>query len=224
VVDNADGLSAQSDLDPKDADEGRTVTAELELAGWRREVSALYAAVRAEAAPEVGHVLWVAGRDELFRTHPQSPLLPDDPLRTSGLPYSPYDPDLRFELSLLAPVEPAELSLPSGADGTTTMRLVGHVQLPSPLDARVDVWWLQQYAGGLFLPLRDGTAGKTSYGGGRYLLDTVKGADLGVRSDMLVIDLNFLYHPSCRYNDAWQCPLAQPGNTISAPVYAGERL
>jgi uncharacterized protein len=40
----------------------------------------------------------------------------------------------------------------------------------------------------------------------------------------LIVDLNFLYHPSCRYSDAWQCPLAPPGNTISAPVNADERL
>jgi uncharacterized protein (DUF1684 family) len=110
------------------------------------------------------------------------------------------------------------------------MDRVGCVRLPSPLDAVVDVWWLRQYGGGLLLPLRDGTSGRSgrggqsSYGGGRYALDTAKGADLGGRDGHLVVDLNFLYHPSCRYNDAWQCPLAPPGNTISAPVAAGERL
>ena len=97
-------------------------------------------------------------------------------------------------------------------------------RLPAPLDAVLDVWWLRQYGGGLFLPLRDGTAGRSSYGGGRYALDTAKGADLGGRDGSLVIDLNFLYHPSCRYSDTWQCPLAPPGNSISTPVSAGERL
>ena len=79
-------------------------------------------------------------------------------------------------------------------------------------------------AAGLFLPLRDGTADTASYGGGRYLLDTAKGADLGGTDRSLVVDLNFLYHPSCRYSDSWQCPLAPAGNTITAPVRAGERL
>jgi uncharacterized protein len=197
---------------------------ELELADWRRRVSTLYAAVRAEQSPQAGHRLWTAGRDELFRAHPQSPLGPDDPLRRTGLPYWPYDAALRFELPLVEPVEPIELELPSGADGMTRMGLAGHVELPAPVAARVDVWWLRQYGGGLFLPLRDGTAGDTSYGGGRYLLDSAKGADLGTADGRLVIDLNFLYHPSCRYDDAWQCPLAQPGNTVSAAVLAGERL
>jgi uncharacterized protein (DUF1684 family) len=92
------------------------------------------------------------------------------------------------------------------------------------VSATVDVWWLRQYAGGLFLPIRDGTAGDTSYGGGRYLLDTAKGADLGGDSGRLVVDLNFLYHPSCRYSPEWLCPLAPRTNTFGARVEAGERL
>ena len=72
--------------------------------------------------------------------------------------------------------------------------------------------------------LRDGTAGTTSYGGGRYLLDTAKGADLGGDVDSLIIDLNFAYHPSCRYNPEWVCPLAPAGNTTSIPVNAGETM
>ena len=69
----------------------------------------------------------------------------------------------------------------------------------------------------VFVPLRDGTAGDTSYGGGRYLLDTAKGADLGTRGGRMVIDLNFLYHPSCRYNADWQCPLAPAGEHDRPP-------
>ena len=197
---------------------------ELELAGWRREISELYAAVRAEEQPRRGHELWRRRRDELFGSHPQSPLPPGDPLRTSGLPYWPYDPELRFELPLQPPPEASQLAVPTDRDGTTQMRLIGRLELPSPLNASLDVWWLRQYAGGLFLPLRDGTAGDTSYGGGRYALDTAKGADLGGRPDALLIDLNFLYHPSCRYSSDWECPLAPPGNTIGAPVRAGEQL
>jgi uncharacterized protein len=197
--------------------------AELELTSWRRSVSELYAAVRAEDDPRRGHALWRRGRDELFRSHPQSPLLPGDPLRASGLPYWPYDPDLRFDVPLRQADRELSLSLPT-SEGTIPMTRLGRVHLPAPVDADIDVWWLGQYAGGLFLPLRDGTAGESSYGGGRYVLDTAKGADLGGRGGQLIVDLNFLYHPSCRYNDAWLCPLAPPGNTIGARVSAGERL
>jgi uncharacterized protein (DUF1684 family) len=199
------------------------VSTELELTGWRRMVGELYAAVRAEDDPRRGHALWRHGRDELFRSHPQSPLLPGDPLRVTGLPYWPYDPQLRFDVPLLHAGQDLPVSVPT-SEGATPMARLGRVHLPAPVDAVIDVWWLQQYAGGLFLPLRDGTAGESSYGGGRYVLDTAKGADLGGQGGRLIVDLNFLYHPSCRYNDAWLCPLAPPGNTISTRVSAGERL
>ena len=198
--------------------------AEAELADWRRRVSEIYTAVRAHDDPERAHALWRSGRDALFRAHPQSPLPPGDPLRETGMPYWPYDPALRFKLPLLPAPGPEQRLAPAGEDGSARLRLLGQVELPAPLSATIGVWWLQQYAGGLFLPLRDGTAGQASYGGGRYVLDTAKGADLGGTASTLIIDLNFLYHPSCRYSSRWQCPLAPPSNTITAPVHAGERL
>ncbi len=198
--------------------------AEAELADWRRRISELYAAARAHDDPERAHALWRSGRDALFRAHPQSPLPPGDPLRETGVPYWPYDPALRFNLPLLPAPGPEQRLAPAGGDGSARLRLLGQVELPAPLSATIGVWWLQQYAGGLFLPLRDGTAGQASYGGGRYVLDTAKGADLGGTASTLIIDLNFLYHPSCRYSSRWQCPLAPPANTITAPVHAGERL
>jgi hypothetical protein len=196
--------------------------AALQLADWRRRVSAMYAEVRGEPDPAVAHARWRASRDELFRTHPQSPLLPDSSQRGTGLPYWPYDPGLRFELPVQA-AEPAQLGIETASDGRVGLRRVGVVRIPG-LDVQLDVWWLAHYAGGLFLPVRDGTAGTESYGGGRYLLDTAKGADLGGVADRLILDFNFLYHPSCRYNSAWECPLAPPGNTTAVALRGGERL
>ena len=198
-------------------------TPELELADWRRQVSRLYAQVRAEPDPAEGHARWRAGRDELLRTHPQSPLPAGDPLRETGLPYWPYDPAWRFELDLVGAPEPARLQLPTGSS-TTTLDLIGLVELPAPFEVSLAVWWMDQYAGGIFVPVRDGSAGRTSYGGGRYALDTAKSADLGGDEHRLVLDLNFLYHPSCRYDPEWVCPLAPAGNTIALEVNAGERL
>jgi uncharacterized protein (DUF1684 family) len=197
---------------------------ELDLADWRRRVSELYAAVRADDDGPRAHARWRRGRDDLMRTHPQSPLPLGDPLRASGLPYWPYDAALRFVLVVEPVADRTVLALPTDGGAITSLRLIGRVALPSPLDASLDVWWLDQYGGGLFLPLRDGTAGTGSYGGGRYALDTAKGADLGGHGDTVVVDLNFLYHPSCRYSPEWQCPLAPAGNTIAAPVHAGERI
>lgn len=195
----------------------------VSLADWRRRVSELYAAVRAEPDPAQGHAVWRAGRDELFRTHPQSPLAPDDPLFETGLPYWPYDPALRVTAEV-QPTDRDQLRVaPSANDGEIRQRLVGTVDLPD-LGFSLDVWWLEQYAGGLFVPVRDGTARTTTYGAGRYLLDTAKGADLGLEDGRMVLDFNFLYHPSCRYDPAWQCPLAAEGNTTSVRLEGGERM
>ena len=196
----------------------------LELADWRRSTAALYARVRDQADPTAGHKLWREGRDRMMRSHPQSPLPPGDPLRASGVPYWAYDAALRWEVPLEPASRPGQLEIDTGPDGVTRLVQAGWVTLPDPVGRRLALWWLDQYAGGLFLPLRDATAGNGSYGGGRYLLDTAKGADLGSAGQALVIDLNFLYHPSCRYDARWVCPLAPEGNTIDIPVRAGERL
>jgi len=197
---------------------------ELDLADWRRAVFELYAAVRHERSPATAHALWRGRRDELLREHPQSPLRDGDPLRDSGIPYWPYDPGLRFELPLVPARVPTRISVATGADGTTRLRRLGSIELPPPVGSSMGVWWLEQYGGGLFVPIRDGTAGGATYGGGRYLLDTAKGADLGRNAGCLIVDLNFLYHPSCRYNSDWQCPLAPRQNTCAAGIRAGERL
>jgi uncharacterized protein (DUF1684 family) len=89
------------------------------------------------------------------------------------------------------------------------------------------VWALRGYGGGLFLPVKDALAGRPggTFGGGRYVLDTIKGADLG-RRDLprgpLVVDLNFAYNPSCAYDPSWACPLATRGNVLVAEVPVGE--
>ncbi|MGY2127162.1 DUF1684 domain-containing protein [Blastococcus sp. SYSU DS0617] len=193
----------------------------LSLLDWRRRTAALYAAARSATDPEVGWRTWRDGRDELFATHPDSPL--DDTARGGfrGLPFSAYDPALRFE-PVLEAAPPGRLEIPTAADGSVPLERIGAVTLPGL--GRLDVWWVALYGGGVFLPLRDGTAGRTTYGGGRYLLDTVKGADLGADGDRLVVDLNLAYHPSCAYDPRWSCPLAPEGNRVEEPVAAGEQL
>jgi uncharacterized protein (DUF1684 family) len=193
----------------------------MTLLGWRRRVTALYAAARAAADPENGWRTWRDGRDELFAGHPDSPL--DEAARAGfrGLPYAAYDPALRFEVQPL-PAEPQRLEVPTATDGVVPFDRIGAVELEGV--GRLDLWWLGSYGGGLFVPLRDGSAGRSTYGGGRYLLDTVKGADLGGNDGRLVVDLNFAYHPSCTYDPRWSCPLAPEGNRVQPAVTAGELL
>jgi len=193
----------------------------LTLLDWRRRVAALYAAARAADDPESGWRTWRDGRDELFATHPDSPLDAAARARFEGLPFAPYDPSLRFD-AVVEPAAPLRLEVPTASDGVVPFERMGTVQLGDV--GRLDVWWLDSYGGGVFLPLRDGSAGTTTYGGGRYLLDTVKGADLGGAGGRLVLDLNFAYHPSCTYDPRWSCPLAPEGNRVATQVAAGEQL
>lgn len=188
----------------------------LQVASWRREVHSLYAAVRAERDPATAHGLWVRSRIELFENHPASPRRPGQRLR-----HAAYDPAYRFTGS----VEPADLApweFTSGNDGVVPFVGIGTVALGDL--GQVAVWWLDSYGGGVFLPLRDGSAGRETYGAGRYVLDTVKGSDLGREGDAWVVDLNFAYNPSCVYDDRWVCPLAPPANRVEAPAPVGELL
>ncbi len=91
---------------------------------------------------------------------------------------------------------------------------------------RLEIYWMEGYAGGLFLPYRDATNGSETYGAGRYLLDAAKSADLGGDRDAgtLVLDFNFAFQPSCAFDPKWACPLAPPSNRLDVPIRAGERL
>ena len=193
----------------------------MSLLGWRRSMAAAYADARTAADPADGWQHWRDARDLLFRDHPLSPLSESARASFSGLPYAPYDPALRFTVAV-GTAEPAHLDVPTGTDGIVPFDRIGQVDLPGL--GSLDVWWLGSYGGGVFVPVKDGSAGSTTYGGGRYLLDTVKGADLGGPDGELVVDLNFAYHPSCAYDAAWACPLAPPGNALPATLSAGELL
>lgn len=200
----------------------------LAVVDWRRRTAALYAQVRTEADPRTAHALWCASRAEMLKSHPASPVPTDQRPTYDGPVVAPYDPGLRFEAEIDTGLEPRHLEIPTGTDGVVPFERVGRLDLPDV--GTLDVWWLASYGGGLFVPIKDALAkpgahagaGSGTYGGGRYLIDTVKGADLGGEGGRLVLDLNFAYNPSCAYDPAWACPLAQPGNTVAVEVMAGE--
>jgi uncharacterized protein len=194
----------------------------LALLDWKRRVFDLYAAVRA-IPPESGWELWRDTRDELFRAHPQSPLPAERRATFGGIEYWPYDPHAR----VLAELEDvAAQPQPIESSGTEPILFRPFARASFELRGELlslEVAWLAAYGGGAFLSFRDATSGTESYGGGRYLLDTVKGADLGEDDGRLVLDFNFAYNPSCSYDPGWVCPLAPPANRLPIAVEAGER-
>ena len=194
----------------------------LQLLDWKERVAALYQMVRTARDPSAAWTSWRAARDDLFQHHSQSPLPECDRARQT-VPYYPYDPAARV------PAEVADVAQVShdvaASDGVAyrftrfadaRFTLFGHA-------CRLGLYWLEGYGGGLFLPFRDGTSGTETYGGGRYLFDTVKGADLGIEDGRLILDFNFAYNPSCAYDPRWSCPLSPPENYLPIAVRAGER-
>ena len=192
----------------------------LTLLDWRRRVARLYEEVRGEPDIVAAHDHWRRTRDDLLRTHPDSPIPQPQRAGYPGAPVAAYDPQLRFDVLVDTDVPPRHMELPTGSDGIVPFDRIGIAHLPRYGD--LDVWWLGSYGGGVFVPVKDASAGVTSYGGGRYLIDTVKGADLGGDDGRLILDFNFAYNPSCAYDPAWACPLAPAGNTLSRPLPAGE--
>ena len=188
---------------------------DLDLHDWRRRVAGLYALGSVEA--------WRAGREELFRTHPQSAA------RKGGLRWFAHDPRYRVAARLHSIPGAGTLDIDSGGeDGVVRYRRAGRLHFTLP-DGPAELTLFRQlgYGGGLFLPFRDTTAPERTYGGGRYLVDGVKmtlGGCLEVTpgSDEVVIDFNYAYNPSCAYDDRWACPLAPPENRLALPVAAGE--
>lgn len=189
---------------------------DLDLTDWREQVARLYLCALDLAG-------FRAARDALFARHPQSPIPAARRPAFTGLRYFPDAPEAVVEVA----VRPAEGSLridTGGPDGVVRYRRVGVAETPwGPLT----VWWIEAYGGGLFLPYRDGTCGQESYGGGRYLTDTVKGTfgrgATVLPGDRLRLDFNYGYNPSCAYDDRWACPLAPEENRVTVPIRAGEQ-
>ena len=196
----------------------------LALADWRRRVADLYGSVRREPDLVQGWMRWRTARDALFREHPQSPLPPEQRVSFGGLNYFDHQPSARV-LATVTPAQPQHLEIPTSGERPMSFDRVAtaHFTLgDNELD--LDCYWLDSYGGGLFVPFRDATGGSETYGAGRYLLDTVKGADLGMEGERLILDFNFAYNPSCSYDSRWVCPLAPPANHLSVAVRAGERF
>jgi uncharacterized protein (DUF1684 family) len=189
----------------------------LDLLDWRRRVTVLYAQVRAHADPATAHDLWVRTRTELLLQHPQSPI-PAAQRTDVRIRHAGYDREFRFVVDV-EPADQLRLEVETGTDGVVRQERIGRIRLPDL--GSLDVWWIAGYGGGVFLPLADGDP--ETYGGGRYVLDTIKGADLGSDPDgRLVVDLNFAYNPSCVYDPSWACPLAPAGNRVVSAIPVGE--
>ena len=194
----------------------------FDRADYRRRVAEMYIGV-----PTGGVAGWHAfrqARDRLFREHPQSALEPRDRAALDTLPYFDYDERYRVSADVAPVTETDELAVDTGGeDGVLRYRRVA--RLSTEL-GDLTMFWLTGYGGGLFLPFRDSTSGTETYGGGRYLVDTIKGTfgrAYSREGGRAVLDFNYAYNPSCAYNSRFACPLAPRENWLTVPIRAGER-
>lgn len=206
----------------------------LALADWRRRIAELYAQVRRLSAtdPAAAHAAWRAEREALYRGHPASPVPVGERAAFRALHW-PYADAWRLAARLetaeapsASGAGPAISFVPASTGAPPPLEPVGHVTLAlADGPRRLPVLALLEYAGGIFVPFADATNGTATYAAGRYLLDTAKGADLGVTADgELVLDFNFSFQPSCAFDPRWACPLAPPESRLAIAVEAGERL
>ncbi len=196
----------------------------LDLLDYRRQVAENYRRVREQGSAQTCEQ-FRRDRDVLFRSHSQSALDQEQKAAFRGLRYAPYDPAFRVMAKVDFNVEPVVYEFDLEDDGHNVIRQFAQVTFDLPTGTgRLGLFWVMGYGGGVFLPFGDATNKHTTYGAGRYLYDTIKGADLGTTSDEILLDFNYAYHPSCYYTPRWVCPLAPYQNRLSFPINAGELL
>ena len=196
----------------------------LALAHWRRTIAQIYADVRNADEPEAAWQKFLVARNALFKNHSQSPLNEAQRAAFSELPFFAYNPDYRVVGQLDHTIGQEQFGVELAADGTFRYRRVATILFEiRGQAAQLSLFWVEGYGGGLFLPFKDLTSKTETFGAGRYLYDTIKGADLGADSTRFTLDFNFAYNPSCAYNDQWFCPLAPSENSLDLPVFAGEK-
>ena len=155
------------------------------------------------------------GKDEFFKLSPQSPIPMENRDAFDGLAYFEPNPALMFTVRP-TPVEPTPVTI----ETTTGDARTHHRIATATVEIESTDVTLALYSTGhdsLFLPFRDATSGKESYGAGRYL-DIERDED-----GSITIDFNYAYAPFCAYSNRYSCALPPTENWMNVSIEAGER-
>ncbi len=136
-----------------------------------------------------------------------------------GLHYYPVNSRYRIEARFIAHSTPVSISVPSVLGGSEDLVSPGYAEFE--LDGRtLRLYPVTETPGDakLFFIFRDPTAGKTTYGAGRFLY-----AD-PPRDGRVVLDFNKAYTPPCGFTAYATCPLPPAQNRLPIPIEAGERF
>ena len=154
-------------------------------------------------------------KDEFFATGHHAPLDQAQQQRFSGLSYFEPSPDLIFTLEV-EPADQAAITIRTSDERERVYRRDGHVTFEVGAET-VSLTLYNTGQPGYFVPFRDATSGKTTYGAGRYL-------DIDPNPDGTVtLDFNYAYNPYCAYSDSYSCPMPPHDNWLSVPIEAGEK-
>lgn len=156
-----------------------------------------------------------AAKNEFMQEDPHSPLSEEQQQSFRGLSYYPFNPALHLHLSLDRDVPDEPVTMETSTGASQELRRAGKIRFEvdgQPAELTV----FRDAEGELFLPLRDATSGKETYGAGRYLEPEL------IDDDTVHVDFNYLYNPYCAYNEAYSCPLPPLENWLRVPIRAGE--
>jgi uncharacterized protein len=157
-------------------------------------------------------------KDDYLRDDPDSPILPEEREGFKGLKYFDPDPSFRFDVPLQRNPNPDTLIFATSKGTRQLFNRVGRFDLSvGSAQVRLEAYQsAEREDPSLFVPFRDATSGKETYGAARYL-------DFHVtHDDTYAVDFNYAYNPYCAYNDGYVCPLPPKENWLTIPVKAGE--
>ncbi|MPT30272.1 MAG: DUF1684 domain-containing protein [Chryseobacterium sp.] len=153
----------------------------------------------------------------------ESPLRGDNLKNFKKHPFFPIDLKYRVTAKFVKTENPVPFELPTSSGkfkqyqeyGKATFELDGK-SLTLTLYQSLDLMKMEKYIDYLFLPFRDETNGKETYGGGKYM-------DLKIPSgDEIVLDFNRSYQPFCAYNAFdYNCPIVPEENKLPIRIEAG---
>ncbi len=162
-------------------------------------------------------------KDREFRSARGSPIPEADRVRFQGLAYFDLNPSLKFRVKLNRYPVPRTVRLGTNTGEMRDALRYGYFEFQvDGKDCRLQVYRIEDNNGGggpsLFIPFRDATSGKETYGSGRYI--DLKENTTGYYD----LDFNRAYNPFCAYGQGFSCPVAPAENTLPVSILAGERL
>jgi len=157
-----------------------------------------------------------AEKDEFFGHDHRAPLTPAQQRKFKGLSYFDENPKLQIRAKIDRAVQAGEVRMATTTGEEQVYRRQGVVRFEVDGEPADVTLYGSANSHDLFLPFRDATSGKETYGAGRYL-------DRHAHGDEVVIDFNYAYNPNCAYNPDWSCPLPPAENWLKVPILAGEK-